>query len=198
MAMKHVKDQTIIEEINELLSDVPTEIIERVKGCFERLHANKHFQIRNNDEEPSSSTSNQPPSVASFGQQSIPTVVNTSGGPSIVNSTTITVSSSTAVAKRPRGGSNDLPARKRIKNLKSTDEVLRALLAIREENPKPSTDFTNGARGFYSSQMKPVLNCLEKHCNHSFDQFKQKWGDDLKISHFAKNKCKGDDNGGYN
>ena len=98
----------------------------------------------------------------------------------------------TSTKKRKRGGTEDLPDRHRVKQLKGIQK-LELLLKIDQKRPEGTGDLTGGARNFVMESLTPVINCFHNHFQGDKTAFLNKWNLKHGIYQFGKRRCSGSD-----
>ncbi|MGH3053650.1 MAG: hypothetical protein ACRDL7_01570, partial [Gaiellaceae bacterium] len=94
-------------------------------------------------------------------------------------------------AKRKRGGSNDLPARKLLSKVANHDK-LSLVVDINSDTPSDMSELTEAARNIYITSIKPICHCLEFHFGNDRDQFNESWSKiQFKHSKFKTTFCPG-------
>jgi hypothetical protein len=170
--------QTADEEINETLNEVPPDVANRIRLCYDRqlrlrlAQAQSEFQkqltLFGMHQQPvgnQSATTNTPPStqqpfsptdVVQTVQETVTTVVPPAQSTPDVEILHQRVS---------------LEERKQLKGMKTTLEKIEALVRIEDE--RASGSLTGAAKTFASRFLKPAINCLKNHFNGNCNLFSE-------------------------
>jgi hypothetical protein len=104
------------------------------------------------------------------------------------------VDENTQSRKRPRAEPFDVPDRKLLSSLKSTSEkvaLIQKIHTVCQASDRPVNQYCSALKKLTYSVFKPILACLQHHCNRDVSEFTRKWGDNINLTDWGKKCCPG-------
>lgn len=110
--------------------------------------------------------------------------------PSAENQSRHQTTVSAPLGAKTRGGSNDLPDRKKMISASGKEEKLLLAKKIWKDHNEGKANLTSGARTWVCRHVRPAMDCLDKHFGGDDCRFLSHWGD-WKHTTFSSKCCDG-------